>query len=382
MGEIRTSLSLVVSKTNQNWIYGELPEEKDEKKAVGPKWACAIPGAISFEGSTLLFQTAKQAKDQFLVRLNLKELNNITPKKESDGTEIILNFKLHGDFLQEKKFKVLFFYIFLEPNDNHIDLLKRIDANKKLEPGDPDMGNVIQGDALNQYFQAKNGPKTPRLVEVKQPSTAKPAPVASSYTGPNIARPKMMGGKPAPERKSITITCTKCHWAYSSTKDSCPMCGAPMLLGDIDVIKILQEYVDLQGIYLEKKDAEEFIKSYKKQFKKLPGLDDLWNAALKLTKLEEMEDKDLKKIEDKKRAQERAQVQQKMDEIKAQKIKDQEEKEREKREKEDLEKQKKEEERRLKEEAKLKKAETACPSCGAKNPSDSKFCLECGAKLS
>ena len=66
------------------------------------------------------------------------------------------------------------------------------------------------------------------------------------------------------------------------------MCGAPIMLGEDDLIKIMVEYVDRQGISIEIKQSKEFLAAYKKQYKKLPSLDELWNAATQLAKLESM----------------------------------------------------------------------------------------------
>ena len=198
------------------------------------------------------------------------------------------------------------------------------------------------------------------------------------------------------ERPTTNVNCHKCGWAYSSRNQTCPMCAAPLLLSQRDVIKVLQEYVDLQGIWLDVKEAKKFVLEFKKKFKRLPKLDDLWQSAIQLAKLDEMAEKDVKKLEKDKQVKGKLAVKEKMKQIQDQKLAKKraaEEaakiKKEEARMKKEAEKRKKEEEKQRKRAARktkkkapvLKEVGAACPSCGTANPGDSKFCLECGQKL-
>jgi hypothetical protein len=80
------------------------------------------------------------------------------------------------------------------------------------------------------------------------------------------------------------------------------MCGANLVISEKELVRILGEYVDRQGLFSSKKDNEEFIKKFKHAKKRLPTLDDLWVSALDLAKLDKMSNKkEEKKTEDKKK---------------------------------------------------------------------------------
>lgn len=162
------------------------------------------------------------------------------------------------------------------------------------------------------------------------------------------------------------------------------MCGAAILLGEDALIKFLAEYVDRQGLTIDPKEAKEFIVAYKKNYKKLPSLDDLWNAAVQLAKLESMNEAQLKKAQQEKSQREKLNLQGEMERLKDKKLKEKEDIEAEKRRQEELKKAAEIERKRLEAEAKAAKMVQiiTCKKCGVKNPSDSKFCLECGGKLS
>ncbi len=183
--------------------------------------------------------------------------------------------------------------------------------------------------------------------------------------------------------KSVQVTCSKCKWLFSSRNETCPMCGAPIMLGEDDLIKIMVEYVDRQGISIEIKQSKEFLAAYKKQYKKLPSLDELWNAATQLAKLESMSGEQLKKMEEKKKEKGKLDLESQMVRLKDKKLKEKEQVE-------SVNRQKLEEKKQVEEEIKRKEAETkakiattkiVCKVCGTENPGDSKFCLECGVKL-
>lgn len=182
--------------------------------------------------------------------------------------------------------------------------------------------------------------------------------------------------------KTVQITCHKCKWLYSSRNDVCPMCGASMILSEEDLIKFFLEYVDRQGIYLNKGDAINFMKEYKKTYKKLPDLKELWDTAEKIAKLEKMSENDLKKLQKDKRDKEKLDLKSEMERLKDKKLQERRAIEEEKRQKEEAEKLIKEAERKKKEaEIAAKAGGVPCPKCKTKNPPDSKFCLECGQIL-
>ncbi len=184
--------------------------------------------------------------------------------------------------------------------------------------------------------------------------------------------------------KEVSVTCQRCGWLLLANPDDkqtfCPMCGTQLQIGEKTLVKILAEYIDRQGLYVDDEEAENFIKSYKKNYKKLPTLMELWNASIQYAKIQDMSKKELKEFEKKQREKEEKQAM----EIKAQMLKIKEQKkqqlEEEKRKKEEEERKKKEEEEKKKA-AKEKAKFLICSECGEKNPLDSKFCLECGAKL-
>ena len=177
--------------------------------------------------------------------------------------------------------------------------------------------------------------------------------------------------KKAPrKRKEIEVSCAKCRWMYSTSNNHCPMCGAPLLLNHEELVRALQEYVELQGSWIVKKEAKKFIDAYKDRYKKLPDLDTLWNTAVKLAKIEEMSQEEIDKAKRKQAAQEDDEVKKKMQELQQKKIQAQQE-----------ENKKKKRKLRKKKKKQKKQVSLVCPKCNETNPADSKFCLNCGNQL-
>jgi uncharacterized OB-fold protein len=181
--------------------------------------------------------------------------------------------------------------------------------------------------------------------------------------------------------KQIHYVCKKCGWTFSSRNEYCPMCGVPMKLSDKELVDAFQQFIDLNGSYITRDDAFGFIKAYRKSHRMDPALNDLWNAAKQLAKLDEMSEDQLKKLEKEKK--EKGEIKAKMD-----KMREQKEKELLEQRKLELKQSKlaeEEEKRRQAEEsaerAKMKGVKSKCRACGAENPADSRFCLECGSKM-
>ncbi|MHA1819660.1 MAG: zinc-ribbon domain-containing protein [Promethearchaeota archaeon] len=110
--------------------------------------------------------------------------------------------------------------------------------------------------------------------------------------------------KPEEELKTVMITCYKCGWSFSSRKKECPMCGAHIIISAKELVRILGEYIERQGVYASKKECENFIKKFKKSKKRLPTLDELWKASLEYVKVQLMDNKELKKMKEKKKSKE------------------------------------------------------------------------------
>ena len=120
------------------------------------------------------------------------------------------------------------------------------------------------------------------------------------------------------ELKTVMITCYKCSWSYSSHKTSCPMCGANPIINQKELVRILGEYIERQGLFSSKKECASFIKKFKKERKRLPVLDELWTSAVNYVKLQTMDKKDLKKMKEKNDIDLKAQ----MEKMRLRKIKD------------------------------------------------------------
>ena len=164
-------------------------------------------------------------------------------------------------------------------------------------------------------------------------------------------------------------------------KTNCPMCNTRLQLSEAVLVATLQDYIERQGLWVSEVEAQEFIDSYKKEYKKLPLLSELWAASKEFAKIEAMDKKQLKAYEQKqeeKRKEQEREIKMKMLKLKAEK-------------KEELERQEREREMELEAQRKIEAAKrqaqklrpkfVSCPSCGEKNPLDSKFCLECGTPL-
>jgi RNA polymerase subunit RPABC4/transcription elongation factor Spt4 len=267
---------------------------------------------------------------------------------------------------------------------------------KQANPAKPKLREIKVDPDQSTEVRPLNSPTPPQS---QQPFTAQAAPQrpppSAIQATPQRPPPSAARGSPGPTRsisapvtkavdKAVQVTCSKCKWLYSSRNETCPMCGSPIMLGEEDLVKILIEYVDRQGIFIELKQSREFIKTYKKNYKKLPSLDDLWNASAQLAKLEAMSDDQIKKMEQKKKEKEKTvDVEAEMQRLKQKKLQEKAKIETEARQKEEAKHKAEEEVRRKELEAKAKQAATTlvCKKCGAENPGDSKFCLECGAKL-
>lgn len=153
--------------------------------------------------------------------------------------------------------------------------------------------------------------------------------------------------KPEEDLKTIMITCHNCNWSFASDKKECPMCGSNVVINEKELIRILKEYSERQGIYSTKRECENFLKKFKKNKKHLPTIEDLWDTSMDFVKIqkkskEEKENKDSKKFPT-------------LEEQENSNSND----------KKDL------------EEIDYK----ICPTCGSKNKPTSKFCLEDGTPL-
>jgi uncharacterized OB-fold protein len=181
--------------------------------------------------------------------------------------------------------------------------------------------------------------------------------------------------------KTIQYTCKKCGWIYSSRNDACPMCAAPMQLSEKDLIRAFIKFAELRGTAIAGEDAMEFLKAFKKNNKRYPNLTDLWGAATQLAKLDSMTEEQMKKME--KERKQKGELKAQMEKMKSQKEVELAEAKRKHLEelkmKEDADRRKAAQDALMK--AEEKKKEAKCPSCGAPNPGDSKFCMECGSKL-
>jgi predicted nucleic acid-binding Zn-ribbon protein len=205
-------------------------------------------------------------------------------------------------------------------------------------------------------------------------------------SGPTSPKRSTILNKPIPKMPSLSVTCYKCGWIYSSGRSNgCTMCGASMLLTEEELIKALEDFVDLQGVYIEPKEAKNFIRGFKKNYKELPSLKDLWTAAVQLGRIDEMDDDEIKRVEDERKRKEELKLKERMKQIQDKKLAAKRLKEKERLDKETEERKRKEQERLKKQQPKPKrqasKAWKICPSCSTQNPTDSKFCLECGNLL-
>ena len=158
------------------------------------------------------------------------------------------------------------------------------------------------------------------------------------------------------------------------------MCAAPMKLSEKDMIRAFQKFADVRGTYISGDDAAGFLKAFRKKHNRDPSLDELFNAATALAKMDDMSDEQLKKMDKDKK--QKAELKAQMEKMKAQKQKEIEEA----RQKSLIEAQKREEDDKRKQaeeavKAKLRPIDLTCPKCNAKNPLDSKFCMECGEPL-
>lgn len=183
-----------------------------------------------------------------------------------------------------------------------------------------------------------------------------------------------------PTLKTIQYTCKKCGWTYSSRNKSCPMCGAAMDLSEKDLVAAMEKFADVRGTYISREDAFGFLRAFKKKQNRNPTLDDLWNAATHLAKMDTMTEEQLKKIEREKK--QKSDIKAQMEKMKAQKEK--EIAEARQRALEEAQRRQEEDKKRQAEEAqkaKLRPVDLICPKCQSKNPLDSKFCMECGELL-
>jgi hypothetical protein len=198
-----------------------------------------------------------------------------------------------------------------------------------------------------------------------------------------VKRPIHKKVRAPPEKKYVIVNCNKCHWTFSTRNQECPMCATPLLMSEHDLLNIMHEYTELQGIFIDRDEAVEYMKAFKKKYKKLPDLDDLWDAAVQLAELEEMEDDEIRKLEEQKEYRQQDAVRAKMEQMKQQKLQERALADSQKMQREAEERKKQEEERIRKEQEKQAAAskEAFCPRCGASNPSGSKFCLECGQRI-
>lgn len=233
--------------------------------------------------------------------------------------------------------------------------------------------------------------------------------------------------KKAEEIKTIMVACYKCGWSFSSDRGECPMCGADIVLKRKELIRVLGEYIERQGLWSSKKECSKFVKRFKKKNKRLPNLDELWDAAVDFAKIQLMDKKELKKLKEKQDLD----LKKQMEKIKKRKLKER-RKAKEAQKKETIAPEKSEKEKRLEElkrrresvienlqqskgeeesiitsdasppmkpkpkpskENLSKKSAPAppsqeeessyviCPTCGTKNPPESKFCMEDGTPL-
>jgi len=208
--------------------------------------------------------------------------------------------------------------------------------------------------------------------------------------------------KKAEELKTVILICYKCGWSFNSNKDSCPMCGAEIVINAKELARILGEYIERQGFWISKKECENFIKTFKSKNKRLPTLDELWKSAVDYAKVQLMDEKELKKAKEKQDLELKAQIEQmKKKKLEEKKLKEAkvEKKESIVSEKEKISIKPEEKEIRIKE-LELKRIKEPpleieqnvpkekpieefiiCPNCKFKNPTGSRFCSECGSKL-
>ncbi|MHA1341976.1 MAG: zinc-ribbon domain-containing protein [Promethearchaeota archaeon] len=193
------------------------------------------------------------------------------------------------------------------------------------------------------------------------------------------------------ELKTVMLVCHKCGWSFSSRRDSCPMCGAEIVINAKELARILGEYIERQGFWSSRKECEKFIKKFKSKNKRLPTLEELWKSAVDYAKLQMMDEKEIKKMKEKQDMDLKAQIEKIKKKKLAEKMAKKSKAEIKPEEKESIALTPEEKERRLRE-LKMKRegvigAEKEeegyiiCPNCGAKNPPGSKFCSEDGTPL-
>lgn len=152
------------------------------------------------------------------------------------------------------------------------------------------------------------------------------------------------------------------------------MCKAEVEMDKSLAIEALQEYSVRKGIYIKKKEAKGIVKSFSKEYERLPRLKELWTITDKVI---------AQRAEGKSGAD--ITLEQKMSkELQAKKAKDQAKVAR----KKQLEAQ-----QQIQSEPESVAPQSAppaeskgsnmvrCSKCGNLNPQESKFCLECGNKL-
>jgi len=165
----------------------------------------------------------------------------------------------------------------------------------------------------------------------------------------------------------IIFDCKECSWSYSLQRNKvCPMCQTPPEINEALVIETIQEYSRRKGIFIKKKEGKSLASSFKKKYKRLPTFKEIWTLADKIVGQKagggkvSLEAKVAKKMAEMKVAADDKQQRKKELAVKRAGI-------------EKVEKVEKVEPSIV--------VKSRCGKCGATNPSNSNFCLDCGTKL-
>lgn len=158
-------------------------------------------------------------------------------------------------------------------------------------------------------------------------------------------------------KTDIIFECQDCGWAYSLQRNqTCPMCDTAPELDKKFIRETLQEYARRKGIFLKKRTCKKLIGEFEEHYGRLPSFKEVWSLA----------DKAVVQVKEGKDVSLDVRIQKKVQKMKK---------------KEQAKVQRKKELAKKRKTSETKEEVVQCSECGHENPSDSKFCLECGNKL-